>query len=71
MPLHHSQRIVKDDEKDTIVELKVYLTHDFKMEVLSHGHEAKVLEPAHFGKEIEEELLKNLTQYNNGKIRYQ
>jgi predicted DNA-binding transcriptional regulator YafY len=63
LPLHHSQRIVRDDEHDTIVELHVYLTHDFKMEVLSHGHEAKVLEPAHFGKEIEEELLKNLTQY--------
>lgn len=63
LPLHHSQRIVKDDEHEAIVELEVYLTHDFKMEVLSHGHEAKVLEPAHFGKEVEEELLKNLTQY--------
>lgn len=63
LPLHYSQRLVKEDEHETIVELEVYLTHDFKMEVLSHGHEAKVLEPAHFGKEIEEELLKNLTQY--------
>jgi len=63
LPLHHSQRILKDDEHDTIVELHVYLTHDFKMEVLSHGHEAKVLEPTHFGKEIEEELLQNLGQY--------
>jgi predicted DNA-binding transcriptional regulator YafY len=64
LPLHHSQRIVKDNEQETIVELEVYLTHDFKMEVLSHGYEAKVLEPTHFGKEIEEELLKNLKHYN-------
>jgi predicted DNA-binding transcriptional regulator YafY len=64
LPLHHSQKIVKDDEKDTIVELKVYLTHDFKMEILSHGHEVKVLEPSHFAKGIEEELEQTLKQYN-------
>jgi len=64
VPLHPTQKIIVDDETETRLSLKVYITHDFKMEILSHGYELKVLEPLQLQNDIREALQKNLDLYD-------
>jgi predicted DNA-binding transcriptional regulator YafY len=45
LPLHHSQRIVSENEKECVIELFMSPTYDFIMELLCIGQEVKVLEP--------------------------
>lgn len=63
LPLHHTQNLVLENEKEVRFEYKLYPTHDFKMEVLSYGPQVKVLEPAKLKKEIRESLKKSLEAY--------
>ena len=51
-PLHHSQKIVKENTKQIIVELSIGITYDFIMEILHFGDEVKVLQPFSLVKEI-------------------
>lgn len=64
LPLHASQEILKDDENELLIKLKLYLTHDFFMELMSLGENVKVIQPASL---IED--LKNA--YQNALKRYQ
>ncbi|RTQ52306.1 WYL domain-containing protein [Hymenobacter gummosus] len=52
-PLHHSQRVLVDDDAEVRVELRVYVTHDLLMEVLSMGERVRVLEPAGLREQVE------------------
>lgn len=45
LPLHESQQIIKDGEAELQISLRLYITHDFIMELLSHGDEVEVLQP--------------------------
>ena len=63
MPLHSSQRILVDDETQLKVELKVYLTEDFIMELLSYGDRVEVLEPLALRKELKSRLGNALAKY--------
>jgi predicted DNA-binding transcriptional regulator YafY len=45
LPLHHSQEILIDDEKELRIQLKVYIVFDFLKELLSYGKSLKVVEP--------------------------
>lgn len=45
LPLHESQRVIRDDEEGLVIELVLYLTHDLVMELLSYGGNVKVLKP--------------------------
>jgi predicted DNA-binding transcriptional regulator YafY len=45
LPLHPSQEIIKDDEDELMVKLKLFVTHDFLMELLSFGENVKVISP--------------------------
>lgn len=45
LPLHESQKILIDDEEELRIQLKLYITHDFVMELLSFGADMKVLKP--------------------------
>jgi predicted DNA-binding transcriptional regulator YafY len=44
-PLHHSQMELPNKENEYKIKLKLFITHDFVMELLSHGEEVKVLKP--------------------------
>lgn len=46
LPLHATQQILIDNENELRIKLKLYLTHDFMMELLSYGNNVKVLQPA-------------------------
>lgn len=45
LPLHESQEILKDNESELLVKLTLFITHDFFMEILSHGENVKVIQP--------------------------
>lgn len=52
LPLHESQRIIKDDDQHLQIELELYVTHDLIMELLSHGDSVSVLQPASLKKTL-------------------
>lgn len=52
LPLHHTQQILIDNKKELRIKLKVFITEDFVMEVLSHGERVKVLEPKSLANQI-------------------
>ena len=62
-PLHQSQQILKDDDQEVRISLKVWPTYELKMQILSFGPEAKVLSPESFQKEIKELLRETLSRY--------
>ncbi|MCZ2393239.1 MAG: WYL domain-containing protein [Chitinophagales bacterium] len=45
LPLHDSQQILIDNEDELRIQLKLFITHDFFMELLSYGKNLKVLKP--------------------------
>jgi len=63
LPLHETQKILIDNDKELRVSLNIFLTHDFKMEVLSYGETVKVLEPKSFVEEIKENYQKAMRHY--------
>lgn len=52
LPLHHSQEILVDNSEELRIKLKLYLTHDLLMELLSHGANLKVIEPNSLAKQV-------------------
>jgi predicted DNA-binding transcriptional regulator YafY len=63
LPLHHSQKVVSENETECIMELYLSPTYDFVMELLSIGKEVKVLEPESLKKEIIERIKATLQHY--------
>jgi predicted DNA-binding transcriptional regulator YafY len=63
LPLHHSQKVVSENESECIIELYLSPTYDFMMELLSIGKEVKVLEPESLRNEMIEKLEASLKQY--------
>ncbi len=64
LPLHSSQRVIKDNQEEMRIELNICITHDFVMELLSHGEEVKVLKPASLVKKVKKILQDSLLQYS-------
>lgn len=54
-PIHPSQRILEDNEKECRVELNLIINPELLMILLSCGAQVKVLEPAHLAQRIREE----------------
>ncbi len=46
LPLHETQEVLIDNKQEVRVKLTVFLTHDFFMELLSHGEHLRVIQPA-------------------------
>jgi predicted DNA-binding transcriptional regulator YafY len=44
-PLHESQQVLVDNEDEFRIKLKLYITHDLLMELLSLGQSVKVIQP--------------------------
>ena len=45
LPLHESQQILIDNEKELRIKLTLFITHDFFMELLSYGENLRVIKP--------------------------
>ena len=64
LPLHHTQQVLLDNEQEMIIKLRLCITHDFVMELLSFGANVKVLEPESLVKEIRLAHQHALAQYS-------
>ena len=63
LPLHVSQETLVDDEKELRIKLKIYTTYDFVMELLSHGSNVKVLQPASLSELLKADYERAWKQY--------
>ena len=65
LPLHHSQEIIKDNGTELKIKLKLCITYDFIMELLSFGDDVKVIEPESLVVEIKSGHENAFKQYLN------
>ena len=63
LPLHHSQKIVSENQTECVIELFMRPTYDFIMELLSLGKEVKVQEPESLKNKMIEMLEAALKRY--------
>lgn len=62
-PLHNSQETIIDNNDEFRIKLNMQITHDFVMEILSHGDEVKVIFPEILINEICSKMENALKQY--------
>lgn len=63
LPLHETQEVLVDNDQETRIKLKLCLTHDLFMELLSFGDNMKVIEPKQLVDEIKEAHKNAYKQY--------
>lgn len=63
LPLHETQEVLLDNDQETRIKLKLCLTHDLFMELLSFGDNMKVIEPKKLSDEIKEAHKRAYKQY--------
>ena len=68
-PMHKSQKILKDDDKEFRIELKVQITYELINAILGYAGEVTVLKPASLVKSIRSSLQNTLKKYNNSSRR--
>jgi predicted DNA-binding transcriptional regulator YafY len=65
VPLHKSQKVLVDNEIELRIQLQLQITHDFLMEILSHGSDVVVLKPIGLAERIKNELELSIKYYNS------
>jgi len=63
LPLHETQEILADNEDELLIKLKIFITHDFFMELLSHGENVKVIKPDNLIADLKSSYLKAINRY--------
>ena len=63
LPLHHSQEIMVDNEKEFRIRMKIFITHDFYMEILRLGEQVKVIKPKRLANQVKSAHQKALEHY--------
>ena len=63
MPLHSTQEILKDSSGEFRIKLKMFITYDLVMEIMSMGQEVKIIKPQRLINEIKHHLKSALKQY--------
>ena len=63
LALHYDQEEIVSNSKEFRIKLKLYITHDLVMELLSYGKNLKVIAPAKLVKRIKDEHKKAFEQY--------
>lgn len=64
LPLHETQKILLDNEDELQISLRLCITHDLVMELLSFGDNMKVLQPAALASQLKEAHQKATQQYS-------
>ena len=67
-PLHHSQQIISNDKNGLRLRLKVYITQELIMCILSYAENVKVLAPKRLLKEITQHIKEMGTLYLKSKV---
>ena len=63
LPLHHTQQILIDNKQELKINLKLCITYDLVMELLSYGDAMKVIEPKALANEIKTAHKNAYNQY--------
>lgn len=63
LPLHDTQQVFVDNEEEMKIKLRLCLTHDLLMELLSFGDNMKVIEPKSLADQIKQAHEKAYRQY--------
>ena len=63
LPLHHTQKIMIDNEEELQIKLSLLITHDFVMELLSFGEKVMVLKPDFLVNQLRESYQNALKHY--------
>jgi proteasome accessory factor B len=63
LPLHHTQQVLVDNDEEMKILLKLCLTHDLVMELLSFGDNVKVIEPNTLADQIKQAHERAFRQY--------
>jgi predicted DNA-binding transcriptional regulator YafY len=63
LPLHETQEVLVDNHQETRIKLKLCLTHDLLMELLSFGSNMKVVEPKSLADQIKQAHKRAYEQY--------
>ena len=63
LPLHPTQQILIDNEDELRIHLKLFITHDLIMELLSHGQNVKIIKPKRLINELKLIYQNSLKQY--------
>lgn len=63
LPLHKSQKVLVDNERECRVSLRVIPNYELTQEILMHGDSVKVLEPAWLAEKIQQILKRALEKY--------
>jgi len=64
LPLHETQQILADSNDELRIKLKLFITHDFIMELLSFGENVIVIKPLSLIYEIKTAHKRAFTQYS-------
>src|SRR5690348_139451 len=64
-PIHHSQIVIKDNDRECRVQLELIINQELLMILLSYGAKMKVLQPAHLAKKIAAEAREIETLYRH------
>ena len=63
LPLHKSQELIEENDKEIKYQYFIRPTYDFKMEILSYGDQVKVQAPNTLQQQIKEQLKKSIARY--------
>lgn len=63
LPLHDTQQVLVDNDKELKIKLKLCMTHDLIMELLSFGDNMKVIEPKSLADQIKQAHKQAYRQY--------
>lgn len=64
LPLHQTQEVLVDNDQEFRIKLKIHTTYDFVMELLSHGSNVKVLQPASLAELLKADYERAWKQYS-------
>lgn len=63
LPLHDTQQVLVDNDEEMKIKLKLCLTHDLLMELLSFGDNVKIIEPLELAVKVQQEHEKAFKIY--------
>jgi len=63
LPIHETQKIIVDDEKEVRIEILVKPTYEFYSKILSYGSDVKLLSPSKISNVIKGKLTTTLENY--------
>ena len=66
-PIHHSQKILIDNETELRIEIRVKVNYELEEQILKHGQHVRVVEPKSVRKLIKSRLKEALVAYKSGK----